>query len=144
MNILPSWLNHSRIKILKIGGYDRYQISGFQAFWAFARLDLGFLALAGMAARLVSPKKPNPTKVTTYECGQEPFGEARTFRLTGISRYFGYAVAFFALDAFGWMVLTSAMSVKITTELITIIAIYTFIIFTGIAYFLHEKNKLVN
>lgn len=121
-----------------------YQISGFQAFWAFALIDFGFLALAVMAARLVSPKKPNETKVTTYECGQKPFGEARTFRLTGISRYFGYAVAFFALDAFGWMVLTSAMSVKITTELVTIIAIYTFIIFTGIAYFLHEKQYLVN
>lgn len=121
-----------------------YQISGFQAFWAFALIDFGFLALAVMAARLVSPKKPNETKVTTYECGQEPFGEARTFRLTGISRYFGYAVAFFALDAFGWMVLTSAMSASITTELVTIIAIYTFIIFTGIAYFLHEKKYLVN
>ena len=121
-----------------------YQISGFQAFWAFALIDFGFLALAVMAARLVSPKKPNAIKVTTYECGQEPIGEARTFRLTGISRYFGYAVAFFALDAFGWMVLTSAMSIRITVELITIIAIYTFIIFTGIAYFLHEKDNLVN
>ncbi|MBE0634067.1 NADH-quinone oxidoreductase subunit A [Candidatus Bathyarchaeota archaeon] len=92
----------------------------------------------------MSPKKPNEIKITTYECGQDPFGEARTFKLTGISRYFGYAVAFFALDAFGWMILTSAMAVKITTELISIIAIYTFIIFTGIAYFLHEKNNLVN
>ena len=121
-----------------------HQISGFQAFWAFAFIDFGFLALAIVAARLVSPKKGNKIKNTTYECGQDPFGEARTFRLTGISRYFGYAVAFFALDAFGWMVLTSAMSVKVTIELIAIIAIYTFIIFTGIAYFLHEKKNLVN
>ncbi|MHA2066020.1 MAG: NADH-quinone oxidoreductase subunit A, partial [Candidatus Thorarchaeota archaeon] len=101
-------------------------------------------ALAVISARLVSPKKPNEIKNTTYECGQEPFGEARTFRLSGISRYFGYAVAFFALDAFGWMVLTSAISVKVTTELVMIIAIYTFVIFTGIAYFLVEKNNLVN
>lgn len=121
-----------------------YQISGFQAFWAFAFIDIGFLAIAIIAARLVSPKKPNEIKVTTYECGQPPFGEARSFRLTGISRYFGYAVAFFALDAFGWMVLTSALSLTITTELITIIAVYTLIIFTGIAYFLHEKEYLVN
>ena len=121
-----------------------YQISGFQAFWAFAFIDFGFLALAVIAARLISPKKPNKIKVTTYECGQEPYGEARSYKLTGISRYFGYAVAFFALDAFGWIILTSAMSVKITTELITIISIYTFVIFTGIAYFLYEKNNLVN
>jgi NADH:ubiquinone oxidoreductase subunit 3 (subunit A) len=121
-----------------------FQISGFQAFWVFALIDFGFLALAVIAARLVSPKKPNMIKNTTYECGNKPFGEARTFRLSGISKYFGYAVAFFALDAFGWMVLTSAMSFKITTELVMIVTIYTFVIFTGIAYFLLEKDKLVN
>ncbi len=77
-----------------------FQIDGSQAFWAFAIIDFAFLALAVLAARLVSPKKPNERKITTYECGQDPFGEARTFKLTGISRYFGYAVAFFALDAF--------------------------------------------
>jgi NADH:ubiquinone oxidoreductase subunit 3 (subunit A) len=121
-----------------------YQISGSQAFWAFAVIDFAFLAFAVVAARLVSPKKPNEIKNTTYECGQDPFGEARSFRLIGISRYFGYAVAFFALDAFAWILLTSALSFQITTELISIIAIYAFVIFTGIAYFLIEKNKLVN
>ena len=121
-----------------------YQISGSQAFWAFALIDFGFLSVAIIASRLVSPKKPNKIKNTTYECGNEPFGEARTFRLTGISRYFGYAVAFFALDAFGWMVLTSALALQMTAELVSIIAIYTFIIFAGIVYFLVEKDKLVN
>ncbi len=121
-----------------------YQISGSEAFWAFALIDFGFLSIAIIASRLVSPKKPNKIKNTTYECGNEPFGEARTFRLTGISRYFGYAVVFFALDAFGWMILTSALSFQVTAELVSIITIYTFIIFTGIAYFLVEKDKLVN
>jgi NADH:ubiquinone oxidoreductase subunit 3 (subunit A) len=126
------------------GGYELYQIDGSQAFWLFALIDFGFLSLAVIASRLVSPKKPNPIKNTTYECGNDPFGEARTFRLTGISRYFGYAVAFFALDAFGWMILTSALSFTITKELVSIIAIYTLIIFSGIGYFLIEKDKLVN
>ena len=121
-----------------------YQISGSQAFWAFAVIDFAFLALAVISARLVSPKKPNPIKNTIYECGQDPYGGAKTFRLLGISRYFGYAVAFFALDAFAWVLLTSAVSFQMTSELISIIAIYAFIIFSGIAYFLVEKNNLVN
>lgn len=121
-----------------------YQISGSDAFWAFALIDFGFLTVAIIASRLVSPKKPNKIKNTTYECGNELFGRARSFRLTGITRYFGYAVAFFALDAFGWIILTSAMSFQMTAELVSIIAIYTFIIFAGIAYFLVEKDKLVN
>jgi NADH:ubiquinone oxidoreductase subunit 3 (subunit A) len=121
-----------------------YQIYGYQAFWAFALIDFGFLAVAVVASRLVSPKKPNKIKNTTYECGQDPFGEARSFRLTGISRYFGYAVAFFALDAFGWIILSSALAMQQTIQQVSIIAIYTFIIFSGIAYFLVEKDKLVN
>ena len=121
-----------------------FQISGSQAFWIFAVIDFAFLALAVISARLISPKKPNPIKNTTYECGQDPYGEAKSFRLLGISRYFGYAVAFFALDAFAWVLLTSAVSFQMTSELISIIAIYAFVIFTGIAYFLVEKNKLVN
>jgi NADH-quinone oxidoreductase subunit A len=126
------------------GGYLMYQISGSQAFWVFAVIDFAFLALAVVSARLVSPKKPNPIKNTIYECGQDPYGEAKSFRLIGISRYFGYAVAFFALDAFAWVLLTSAVSFQMTPELISIIAIYAFIIFSGIAYFLVEKNNLVN
>ena len=102
-----------------------YQISGSQAFWIFALIDFSFLSLAVIASRLVSPKKPNKTKNTAYECGQDPFGEARKFKLTGITRYFGYAVAFFALDAFGWMILTSALSFEITAELVSIIVIYS-------------------
>ena len=121
-----------------------YQISGSQAFWAFALIDFGFLSIAVIASRLVSPKKPNKIKNTTYECGNDPFGEARTFRLTGISRYFGYAVAFFALDAFGWIILSSALSMQQTVQQVSIIAIYTLIVFSGIAYFLVEKDKLVN
>jgi hypothetical protein len=42
------------------------------------------------------------------------------------------------------MILTSALSFQMNAELVSIIALYTFIIFTGIAYFLVEKDKLVN
>ncbi|MCW4050339.1 MAG: NADH-quinone oxidoreductase subunit A [Candidatus Bathyarchaeota archaeon] len=119
-------------------------INGSQAFWIFAGIEFGFLCFAIIASRLVSPKKPNPIKNTIYECGNEPFGEARSFRILGITKYFGYGVAFFALDAFAWVILTSAMSITITTEIISIIAIYTFVIFSGIVYFLIEKEKLVS
>ena len=121
-----------------------YQVSGSDAFWAFAVIDFAFLALAVISSRLVGPRKPNKIKNTTFECGQDPFGEARSFRLTGISRYFGYAVAFFALDAFAWIILTSALSFQMSPGLVSMISIYTLVIFSGIAYFLVEKDKLVN
>lgn len=120
-----------------------FTLSGSQAFWIFTGIELGFLSMAILAARLISPKKPNETKTTIYECGQEPYGEARSFRLLGITRYFGYAVAFFALDAFAWMILTSAISVSFTLETLSILVTYSFIVALGLAYFLVERKNLV-
>ena len=118
-------------------------IGGYIAFWIFTAIFVAFLGSAILIARLIGPLKPNPTKGTIYECGQEPFGRASNFRITGITRYFGYAVVFFALDAFSWVVLTAAMSINFTFEAIAIVSVYTLIVLIGIGYFLSELNKLV-
>jgi NADH-quinone oxidoreductase subunit A len=113
------------------------------AFWAFASIEIGFLAFAIIAARLLSAKKPNKIKATIYECGQDPVGEARSYRILGITRYFGYAVVFFALDAFAWVVLTAAMSINFTMQAIAIVSLYVLVVLIGVGYFLAELNKLV-
>jgi NADH-quinone oxidoreductase subunit A len=113
------------------------------AFWAFASIEIGFLAFAIIVARLLSAKKPNKIKATIYECGQDPVGEARSYRMLGITRYFGYAVVFFALDAFAWVVLTAAMSISVTLETIAIVSLYVLVVLIGVGYFLAELNKLV-
>ena len=113
------------------------------AFWAFASIEIGFLAFTIIAARLLSAKKPNKIKATIYECGQDPIGEARSYRMLGITRYFGYAVVFFALDAFAWVVLTAAMSISVTLKTIAIVSLYVLVVLIGVGYFLAELNKLV-
>lgn len=120
-----------------------FTLNGSHAFWIFTGVELGFLSVAILAARLISPKNQNETKTTIYECGQEPFGEARSYRLLGITRYFGYAVAFFALDAFAWMIITSAISISYTLETVNVLVVYSVIIALGLAYFLVERNNLV-
>lgn len=113
------------------------------AFWIFTTTEIGFLAVAILAARLISPKKPNEIKGTIYECGQEPFGAAKDYKILGITRYFGYAVVFFALDAFAWVVLTAAMSISVTLKTISIVSLYVLVVLIGVGYFLAELNKLV-
>jgi len=120
-----------------------FTLNGSHAFWIFTGVELGFLSVAILAARLISPKKQNETKATIYECGQKPYGEARSYRLLGITRYFGYAVAFFALDAFAWMILTSAISVSFTLETLSILITYSFVVALALAYFLVERKNLV-
>jgi NADH:ubiquinone oxidoreductase subunit 3 (subunit A) len=113
------------------------------AFWLFASIEIGFLAFAIIVARLIGAKKPNKIKETIYECGQDPFGSASDFRILGITRYFGYAVVFFALDAFAWILLTAAMSINFALETIAIVSVYIIIVVIGLGYFLAELKKLV-
>jgi len=113
------------------------------AFWTFASVEVSFLAIAIIVARLIGAKKPNKIKTTIYECGQDPYGAAKDFRMLGILRYFGYAVVFFALDAFAWVVLTAAMSINFTFNTIAVVSVYVLIVLVGIGYFLAELKKLV-
>ncbi len=113
------------------------------AFWIFAATEIGFLAFAIIVARLLGAKKPNKIKTTIYECGQEPFGAAKDYKILGITRYFGYAVVFFALDAFAWVIFTAAMSINFSFETISIVSIYVAVVLVGIGYFLNELKKLV-
>ncbi len=113
------------------------------AFWIFASIEIGFLTFAIILAWLIGAKKPNKIKKTIYECGQQPFGDAKDYRILGITRYFGYAVVFFALDAFAWVVLTAAMSINFSFEAIAVVSVYILVVLVGIGYFLAELNKLV-
>lgn len=118
-------------------------LGDYIAFWIFAAVFVAFLSSAIILARWIGPLKPNPIKENIYECGQTPFGRALNFRITGVVRYFGYAVVFFALDAFSWMLLTSAMSISIRPESMGISSLYLLIILVGVGYFLYELRKVV-
>lgn len=118
-------------------------IGDYLAFWVFTTIFIVFLTLAILIARIFGPIKRNPTKGTIYECGQSPFGRAMDFKITGIIRYFGYAVVFFALDAFSWVLLTAAISLTFRIDMIIIVSVYTFVILVGIGYFLSELRKMV-
>ncbi|MGQ9679201.1 MAG: NADH-quinone oxidoreductase subunit A [Candidatus Bathyarchaeia archaeon] len=124
-------------------GYIMIYIDEHMAFWIFTGIFIGFLGVAILIARLIGPIKPNKIKETTYECGQKPFGSARSFRITGITKYFGYAVVFFALDAFSWIILTAAISLSVNPSMIISVTIYTIIVLVGIWYFLTEVKRLV-
>jgi NADH-quinone oxidoreductase subunit A len=113
------------------------------AFWIFTTTEIGFLAFAIIVARLIGAKKPNEIKATIYECGQEPIGAAKDYKILGITRYFGYAVVFFALDAFAWVILTAAMSINFNLKTISIVSVYVAVVLVGIGYFLTELKKLV-
>lgn len=52
------------------------QISEFGKILLFLIVGILFVALIFFINRIVSPKNPNPEKLTSYECGEEPTGSA--------------------------------------------------------------------
>lgn len=120
------------------------------AFWVFTFIFGAFLTLATAISIFIGSRRPNPIKDSVYECGQTPFGRLHNFRIGGATRYFVYAVIFFALDAFAWVVLTASMVfIGLSTPLllsstsVKIMVLYVLIVLAGIAYFLPFLKKLV-
>lgn len=61
----------------------------------FMLIGLGVGLVAPILGYLLSPKRPNPEKLSPYECGIEPFGDARTpFDV----RYYLVAILFIIFD----------------------------------------------
>ncbi|MCO4294592.1 NADH-quinone oxidoreductase subunit A [Solitalea sp. MAHUQ-68] len=52
------------------------QISAFGSILLFLVLGTGFVLVTLFMSKLISPNKPNPEKLTTYECGEEPTGSS--------------------------------------------------------------------
>lgn len=75
------------------GYYASYAVIGLLAV-----LGVVFVTLGLTANRLVRPHRPNPEKLTTYECGVDPVGEG--WAQTQV-RYFVYAFLYvvFAVES---------------------------------------------
>lgn len=70
-------------------------LSDYHFIGVFVLVAIAFPFLALGIAWLLRPKKPNPIKSATYECGLEPIGDAWVrFR----AQYYIYALIFVAFD----------------------------------------------
>ena len=71
------------------------QISEFGKILIFLIVGIMMVCFAFFISRLVAPKKPNPEKLTSYECGEEPTGSAW---LPFNSRFYVIALVFLLFD----------------------------------------------
>ncbi len=104
--------------------------------WLYIGLFLVIAALIPVAALvtswLVSPKKPNPIKQSTYECGMETVGENWVqFK----AQYYIFALVFLVFDVetvflFPWAVSLGGLSLFAVIEGI----IFVLILIAGLVY----------
>lgn len=52
------------------------QLSEFGKVFLFLLVGVVFVVLGFLTSRLIRPHRPNPEKLTSYECGEEPVGTA--------------------------------------------------------------------
>ncbi|MBI3911504.1 MAG: NADH-quinone oxidoreductase subunit A [Armatimonadetes bacterium] len=70
-------------------------VTDFQAIAWFAILAILFVVVALGLSRLIQPHRPKPEKLTTYECGERPIGQAWSqFNV----RYYIFALVFVVFD----------------------------------------------
>ncbi len=97
----------------------------FAGIGVFFLVSIVFGVLAIATARLINPKRPNPIKQDTYECGLKTEGETWVqFR----SQYFVYGLIFVAFDVecvflFPWAVKFQQLGLFAFIEMIIFIAI---------------------
>jgi len=99
---------------------SQYAFIGVFAIVAFALPVIGLLL-----ARLLRPKKPNPIKNATYECGVETIGDTWVqFK----AQYFLYALIFVVFDVeavfiFPWAVAYDRLRLYALVEMVLFVAI---------------------
>ncbi|MFQ6074533.1 MAG: NADH-quinone oxidoreductase subunit A [Candidatus Bathyarchaeia archaeon] len=93
-----------------------------------------------MVSKILRPSNPNPTKKSTYECGQSPRGVAHDFMFKGIERYFIWALIFFVFDSVLWIMVTYAMITKTFSHFLGFVG-YLTIVTMGLACFLKALGQ---
>jgi NADH-quinone oxidoreductase subunit A len=117
-------------------------LSEFGKILVFIVGSILFVSIALVVSYLIRPKRPNPEKLTTYECGEEPVGSAwRFFNI----RFYIVALIFILFDVeivflfpwatvFGQKDLYEATQGSWTWFSILEMFIFIFILGLGLAY----------
>ena len=117
--------------------YSAYSIVGIVLL-----VGVAFVLFAFGANRLLSPVRPNPEKLLSYECGVDPVGEG--WAHTQI-RYYSYAFLYviFAVDAvylFPWATVFAAPGFGATT----LVEMFVFIGFIAVGLLYAYKRQVLN
>jgi NADH-quinone oxidoreductase subunit A len=93
----------------------------------FFFVGLAFLVLLLLLSWFLSPRRPNPEKLSTYECGNEPVGQSwGQFNI----RYYIFALLFVLFDIeavfiFPWAMQSGKMNLVIFIDMLIFLIILT-------------------
>ena len=107
-------------------------LTDFGKLFIFMILGAVFVALGMLASWVLRPRRPYPTKVATYECGEEPVGQAWVrFNV----RFYVIALVFLIFEVevvflFPWALVYRGMGLLAFLEM----AVFLVILIVGLVY----------
>jgi NADH-quinone oxidoreductase subunit A len=110
------------------------QISEFGKILIFLIIGIVMTGAAFFANKLVAPHNPNPEKLTSYECGEEPTGSAW---LPFNSRFYVIALIFLLFDVemmfiFPWATVFGSKEIAAVDSRWTALSLIEMFVFVGI------------
>jgi len=113
-------------------------ITGFGEILLFIAIGLVFVAVALSVAKLIRPHRPNDEKLSTYECGEVPFGTAR---VQFNNRFYIIGLMFLIFEVEVLLLFPWAMVFKeIGWYAFWSMFVFVVLIFVGFAYELGKGN----
>jgi len=113
-------------------------LSQFGTAFIFMAIGFTFLSVAMLLSKILRPADPNPTKLSTYECGEEPVGDAWVqFNI----RFYVVALVFLIFEVeivflFPWAVVFKKLGLFAFVEMM----IFVTILVVGLAYVWVKKD----
>lgn len=104
----------------------------------FVAIAIIFPILVYFITRLVRPDHPSPLKDTTYECGEEPIGEAQI--QFGFS-YYMFALIFVVFDVAAVFLMLIALVFPVAGDVAKVaVILFALILFVSTNYALKEEE----
>ncbi len=114
-------------------------LSPYEAFWIYIILFFVSSAATIVIAWILASRKREPYKYDVFEAGQKMDVIPNEVGLFGSIRYFAYAMAFFVLDAFVWILISSSFALSVIGGIgIIYLLIYLVTILTALWFYLSK------
>jgi len=120
-----------------------FQIGPYEAFWIFVVTFFIASLIVVVLGWILSNKRESDIKGDMFDCGQKPDVTPHEIPIFGSIRYFAYAMAFFVLDAFVWIIISSVYPFKICSECTSLFfLLYVAIILIGLTYYINRVMEV--
>jgi NADH:ubiquinone oxidoreductase subunit 3 (subunit A) len=117
------------------------QLLPYEVFWTYLFSFVISTAFTIIAGYILATRIPSSMKFDAFECGQpEDILPHQTY-IKGADRYFAYAVAFFILDAFTWIIIAGARVLDFYIAAAFFMATYIIALMSALAYYVIKVRE---